>query len=204
MLRVKNLVKTVALSAVMFGAGATVATVALSYLPIVNATPTKVAQGLKQSKGEEVDEDNNLKFRFQDCKRGGKNVVCNVLATNLKNENQVVYFNDGKGKVRIIDVDGNQYLGKLIVNSQPQDDQFLSTNLIYGTPTKLSYSFEIPREVTKIAALEVNYTFPGYSKYSKVVFRDITIGASQQASNPTNPRDCTSPPQTNQKKPRPR
>lgn len=83
MLRVKNLVKTVALSAVMFGAGATVATVALSYLPMVNATPTKVAQGLKQSKGEEVDEDNNLKFRFQNCKRGGKNVVCNVLATTL-------------------------------------------------------------------------------------------------------------------------
>ncbi len=72
MLRVKNLVKVLALSTVMFGAGATVATIALSYLPTVNPSSTKVAQGLKQSKPEEVDEDNNLKFRLQDCKRGGK------------------------------------------------------------------------------------------------------------------------------------
>ena len=74
MLRVKNLVKVLALSTVMFGAGATVATVALSYLPTVNATPTKVAVGLKQSKAEEVDEESGLKFRVQNCNRSGKTV----------------------------------------------------------------------------------------------------------------------------------
>ena len=208
MLGVTKSIKALALSTIMFGAGASVATVALSYLPNANATPIKVAQGLKQSKAEEVDEDNNLKFRFQDCKRGGKNVVCNVLTTNLKNENREIVFHAGRViRGRIIDVDGNQYIGQLIVKGEALGDyNEVATNLIYGTPTKLSYIFEVPREVTKIAALEVNYKIRGnnYGNDYKVVIRDITIGGSQ-ASNSTNPgTNCSCPPQTTPKRPKPR
>lgn len=207
MLRVNNIVKVLALSTVMFGAGATVATVALSYLPIVNATPTIVAQGLKQSKPEQIDEDNGLKFKFQDCKRSGKNVVCSVLVTNLKTENQYIFFQGGGGiKTRVIDVDGNQYMGRQLVNGK-QDTGWISTNFIYNIPTKITFSFEIPREVTKLAVLEHSYTISfddvNKNKDSKVALRDITIGASQ-ASNPGTPGDCTCPPQTTSKKPRPR
>jgi len=207
MLRVKNLFNVFTLSAVMFGAGATVATVALSYLPMVNASSTKITQGLKQSKAEEVDEDNGLKFKFQDCKRGGKYVVCSVLATNLKNDNQKVYFQaDSDTRGRVIDVDGNQYVGKLVIKGQPKDDGWLATSLIQGIPTKISYSFEIPQEVTRMAALEVKYTISDNTtsnKYGKVAIRDINISSSQ-ASNPGNPENCNCPPQTNSKKPRPR
>jgi hypothetical protein len=208
MIRVNNFVRALALSTVMFGAGATVATVVLSYLPIVNATPTKVAQGLKQSKAEETDEEYGFKFRVQDCKRSGKTVVCNVLATNLKNENQKIWIFWGGGGVRsrVIDSSGNQYIAKQTqIGSSiiKGDNGGLAADLIAGIPTKLIYSFDIPPEVTNLAAIEVNYQMSGASsEYRKVAIRDITIGGSQ-ASNPSNPgTKCTCPPQTNPKKPR--
>ena len=212
MLRVPNSIKALALSTMMFGAGATVATVALSYLPNANATPVKVAQGLKQSKGEQVDEEYGFKFRLQDCNRSGKTVTCNVLATNLKNENQkIMFYNQSTSqgssvRGRVIDSSGNEYIvkqtqiGSTIVTSYPDT---LTADLIAGIATKLSYSFEIPPQVTNLAVLEVNYSYPFLNKQSRVQIRDITIGGSQ-ASNPTNPGNCTCPPQTNPKRPRPR
>jgi len=204
MLRVNNIVKVLALSTVMFGAGATVATVALSYLPMVNASSTKIAQGLKQLKAEEVDEENNLKFRVQDCKRGGKYVVCDVLATNLKKENQRLQVSWNTSiRGRVIDSSGNQYIAKQtqIGQSISKDGKDLLANLIEGIPTKISYTFEIPWEVTKLAAVEVNYYIIDTAINGKVALRDITVSASQ-ASNPANSGDCTSPSQTNPKKPR--
>ena len=206
MARIKNFLKVFALSAVMFGAGATVATVALSYLPMVNATPTIVAQGLKQSKPEEIDEKNGFKFKLQDCKRGSKTIVCNVLATNLKNENQEVSFKANYNvdtKSRIIDVSGNEYIAKLVKIGPKEDSREIITQLIGGIPTKISLSFEIPSEVTKLAVLEVGYYNSKPSTWSVVQFRDVNIGGSQ-ASNPANPQNCTCPPQRNSKKPRAR
>lgn len=205
MVRVKNLVSFVALSSVMFGAGATVATVALSYLPMVNASSTHIAQGLKQSKDEEVDEENNLKFRFQDCKRGGKTITCNILVTNLYKDTQTVLvfsnWNTGYNS-RIVDVSGNEYIAKLVKVGQKEAKQEMDIQFIKGVPTKISFSFEIPPEVTNLAAIEIQYrTNISGLQYGKTNFRDITIGASQ-ASNPTNHEKCVCPPQTNQKKPR--
>jgi hypothetical protein len=191
MLRVNNFVKVLALSTVMFGAGATVATVALSYLPIVNATPTKVAQGLKQSKGEEVDEKNNLKFRVQNCKRRIKTLICNVLATNLKNENQEISFKANYNvdrKSRVIDVSGNEYIAKLVKIGQTENSGEIITQLIGGIPTKMSFSFEIPSAVTKLAVLEIGYYNPKPSTWNVVQFRDVNISGSQASSpNPANP-----------------
>jgi hypothetical protein len=206
MLRVNNIVKVLALSTVMFGAGATVATVALSYLPMVNASSTKIAQGSKQSKPEEIDEKNGLKFQFQDCKRGTKIMICNVLVTNFEKDNQLLsfqYIGGSSKRARIVDVDGNQYIGIQLLNGKELESSQSSTNLISGIPTKLTFKFEIPTEVTKLVVLEVNYIYPYAAKDGKVALRDITIGGSQ-ASNPANPENCTCPPQTNPKKPRPR
>lgn len=117
MLRTKNIFQVIALSTVMFGAGVTVATVALSYLQMVNASSTHIAQGLKQSKVE-VDEERNLKFQFQDCKRSNQTITCNVLATNLNNENQGVQFHANWGRAegdsRVVDVSGNEYTAKIV------------------------------------------------------------------------------------------
>ncbi len=207
MLRVKKLVKTVALFTVVFGAGVMSATVALSYLPMVNANSIKVAQGLKQSKAEETDEEYGLKFRLQDCKRGGKTVICNVLATNIKNEDHRILIG-WNSRGRAIDSSGNEYIEKQtkVGSSIVKDGGIQDINLIRGIPTKISYNFEIPQEVTKIAALEVNYLVhkKEYGNVvSRVSIRDINIGASQ-ASNPATSGDYICPPQTTPKKPRPR
>ncbi|RUS93299.1 hypothetical protein DSM106972_096550 [Dulcicalothrix desertica PCC 7102] len=208
MLRTKNIVQVIALSTVMFGAGVSVATVALSYLPMVNASSTSIAQGIKQSK-EEVDEDNDLKFRVQGCKRVGKNVACDVLATNLKKENRKLWISwSTQTRGRVIDTNGNQYIAKQtqIGQSISKDGEPLAANLIEGVPTKIIYTFEIPREVTNLAVVEVNYNIPAANASAnsidgKVAIRDINIGAAQ-ASNPTK-NDCI-PAQTNPKKPRQR
>ena len=209
MLRVKNSIKALALSTLMFGAGASVATVALSYLPNANATPIKVAQGLKQSKGEVIDEKNGLKFQFQDCKRGIKTVVCNVLATNLNdNDPEIIFYGNygassGQGNSKVIDVSGNEYIAKLVKIGQNQNFQDLRTHLIKGVPTKISLIFEIPQEVTNLAALELDFAKDTFSNFANVQLHDITIGGSQ-ASNPANTGNCTCPPQTTPKRPRPR
>jgi hypothetical protein len=213
MLSINNFVRVLALSTVMFGTGATVATVVLSYLPIVNATPTKVAQGLKQSKPEAIDEEGGLKFQLQDCKRGIKTVVCNVTATNLSDKNRTLQFNASQGNTstRGIDFSGNEYVAKKIQIGQEQGNDWLVRSLIGGIPTKLSFSFEMPKEVTKLAVIEVNYLFGAPPEVGgdarqirKVQIRDVDISVSQ-ASNPANPgTKCTCPTQTNPKKPRAR
>lgn len=199
MVRVKNLVAFVALSSVMYGAGVISTTVALSYLPMVNASSTSIAQGLKQSKSEEVDEKRNLKFQIQNCKRSGKYIVCDVLATNLKNENQrIQFFASTENNSRVIDVSGNEYPAKLIKIGQTENPNSINTQLIGGVPLKISLSFETPSEVTKLAVVELGY-WTSQESYGRVPLRDITIGGASQASNPGNPEKC--PPQKNPKRP---
>lgn len=76
------------------------------------------------------------------------------------------------------------------------------TELIAGVPTKISISFQVPKEVSKLAVVELGY-WTSKKLLGKAPFRDINIGASQ-ASNPGSGKDCVCPPQTNPKKPRPR
>lgn len=211
MLRVTNSIKALALSTLTFGAGAIVATVALSYLPSANATPIKVAQGLKQSKPEAIDEEGGLKFQLQDCKRGIKTVVCNVTVTNLRDGNRTLQFNayQSNDSTRGIDFSGNEYIANKVQIGQEKGNEWLVRSLIGGIPTKVSFSFEMPKEVTKLAVIEVNYLFGDHPEIGgdgrqirKVQIRDVDISASQ-ASNPTNPGNCTCPPKTSPKRPRP-
>jgi hypothetical protein len=197
MLRVKKLLNVFTLSAVMFSAGSTVATVALSYLPSVIATPGIVAQNVKQSKAEQVfeDEENGFKWELQNCRRTGQKVTCNFLVTNVGQEDRSVHIDTYES--RMFDLSGNKYSAK---GSQVGNSQLIT--LIKGIPTKGSIIFELPQEITKVAILEmVLYRItPGSTKLQ---FRDVNISTSQ-ASNPTNPGNRNCPPQTNQKKPRQR
>ena len=59
------------LSAAMFSAGVGVATVALSSLPSVTATPGVIAKNVKQSKAEQVVEEGGLKWELLNCSRAG-------------------------------------------------------------------------------------------------------------------------------------
>jgi hypothetical protein len=181
--------KVFALSAAMFSAGVGVTAATLAYLPRVSATPEIVAGGVKQSKAEQVIEYNGLKWELQNCQRGGQRVICNFLITNIGQEDNNVHLSTSS---RIFDLSGNEYSAK---ETQVGKNNY-STTLIRGIPTKASISFELPREITKFAVLEVNTLNDGTIK-----FRDVNISGSQ-VSNPTaSGNECTCPPQTNPKKP---
>lgn len=206
--RVKNLFNVFALSAVMFGAGATVATVALSYLPTVNATPTKVAQGLEQeSKSIVNDEERELKFELQGCNKKNQQLICNILITSLAAKNRTIEFRAfgyTSQQSRAIDNSGNEYVAQKVKIGNQERSSSLQTELIPGIPTKVSLIFELPQQVTKFAVLEADIAAYGYSNVGlKAQFRNVNISGSQ-ASNPANPQNCTCPPQTNSKKPRQR
>ncbi len=185
------------LSAVMFSAGVGVATVALSSLPSVIATPGIVAQNVKQSKAEQVIEEKGLKWELLNCSRAGQKVICNFLVTNIGQEDRWVPLNGGNAS-RIFDLSGNEYSAKGSQIGKDQSSTSSETTLIRGITTKASVIFELPQEITSFAVLEVSY----YN--SKIQFRDINV-RGVQASNPTNPVKC--PPQKNPKQtatPRPR
>ena len=188
------------LSAVMFSAGVGVATVALSSLPSVTATPGIVAQNVKQSKAEQVIEENGLKWELLNCSRAGQKVICNFLVTNVGQQDRDVLV-DGGSHSRIFDLSGNEYRAKgSQIGSSQSSSGDASTTVIRGIPTKASVSFELPQEITKFAALEVVNYFPR----NNLQFRDVNV-SGVQASNPTSPVKC--PPQKNPKQtatPRPR
>jgi hypothetical protein len=197
--------KTLVLSVVMFGAGASVATIALSYLPSVTAAPKIVAQGLKQnSKLIANDEERELKLELQGCKRGTQQLICNFLITSLANKNRTIEVIGGgytTGNSRIIDNSGNEYVAKEIQIGNQKKTSTLQTELISGIPTKLSLSFEIPQQVTKFSVIEAVISAYGYENVKvNAQFRDVNLSGSQ-ASNPSIPgNNCTCPP-TNPKKP---
>ncbi len=187
------------LSAVMFSAGVGVATVALSSLPSVTATPGIVAKNLKQSKAEQVIEENGLKWELLNCSRVSQKIICNFMVTNIGQEDNRVTL-EGGSYSRIFDLSGNEYPAK---GSQIGKDQSSTSNsstiLIKGIPTKASVSFELPQEITKLAVLEVATSLDG-----KIQLRDVNV-SGVQASNPTSSVKC--PPQKTPKKtatPRPR
>ncbi|MBW4640528.1 MAG: hypothetical protein KME05_20315 [Gloeocapsa sp. UFS-A4-WI-NPMV-4B04] len=87
--------KVFVLSTTMFSAGIGVATVAFSYLPSVTAAPRVVAQNEKQSKGERVIEQDNYKFELQRCQRGGEEVTCYFLTTNIGDADKELSLSGG-------------------------------------------------------------------------------------------------------------
>ena len=186
------------LSAAMFSAGVGVATVALSSLPSVTATPGIVAKNLKQSKAEQVIEENGLKWELLNCSRAGQKVICNFMVTNIGQEDRGVQLY-GSSYSRIFDLSGNEYPAKGSQIGKDQGSNDSATTLIRGIPTKASVSFELPQEITSLAVLEVSYNRGGIGKFQ---FRDVNV-SGVQASNPTNSVKC--PPQKTPKTtPRPR
>jgi hypothetical protein len=186
--------KTLILSAVMFVAGASTATIGLSYLPGVIAAPKIVAQGLKQDAKTVVnDEERQLKFELQGCSRVSQKVSCDILMTNLASESRVIDFRASYASPnsRLIDDSGNEYIAqKVKIGSQESDS--LRTELIAGIPTKAILTFEIPPQVNKFAVIEAAITAYGYSDGGAEIrpkFRNISLSGSQ-ATNPGSESNC--------------
>lgn len=196
--------KVFVLSAVMFSAGVGAATVGLSYLPSVIATPGMVEGGVKQgSRTEKAIEENGFRFDLQNCQRSGQIVTCNFLITNLRNQNTSLRLDaNAIGQSRILDFSGNEYIAKQTLIGSEEPFSYTKAELIPNIPVKANITFELPQEVTKAAAFEVHY-YTDSSGVSKLQLRNVSLDGSQisNSNNPTNPAcNCTCPLPTNPKK----
>jgi hypothetical protein len=190
MFHARTLTKVAALSSLIFG---TVASSAMA-IPVRQAITQKSQSTtlLAQS----VDEDSKIKFEARGCYRTKSNsVTCDVLVTNLASTPQELKFS---GSVNVpslitnaIDASGTVY-GANLARSGTQESTtrgafYTSTNFVPNIPTKVSFIFEIPKEVTALSALDVGYS--GYSlvpsTYKRIALTNIGAIASKLKSPST-------------------
>lgn len=154
--------------------------------PISTPSPTLInipAKPANQAKLVQVDDQAGLKSELQECKRvNSKTVICDVLNTNQKGENQLVSFHGvykysgliGTNSTAI-DISGSVHYAKLVKIGDVENTLNVEIPLIPGVPTKVSFTFEVPLEVTKLAAVEISYYPYNIKQYQKLAFRNINI-----------------------------
>lgn len=204
----KKILKTFALSSVMFAAGACFASLTFLHYERVNAKLAYEVQKIKQnSKTENFIENDDLKFELQGCQRLQKKVNCDFLVTNKLSQNLelFLYANDqyyNSRKARVFDTSGNAYLATTIQLANKKDSGTVIVDIIPGVATKARISFELPQEIRKLSALELRYNINGRGpgEPTNVQFHNIDIGSSQ-ASLPANQQNCNHPQQGSSRKP---
>lgn len=179
----KRFALVTALSSLIFGIAATA---------IASDSPATLAQISQQEKPKEqaiVIEDDNFKFQLQGCQRTDLKVTCSLLITNLaeKGRNFALYATSyNSGASRCFDFSGNEYYAQMsqvgVGNSQTQGESAV-TNLPKGIPIKASVSFEIPRQVNQLAAIELTHNirdrYGMTTPQRKIMFRDVAIVRSK-------------------------
>ncbi len=117
-----------------------------------------------------VDEKSNLKFESRGCRRTKPTQVnCDVLITNTGNERQSLKFTaefDYMQKTKAIDSSGTVYPVQIVQSGADVSRVGVSNgwacncftvSLAPSIPTKVTFTFEIPQDVTDLAALDLGY-----------------------------------------------
>jgi hypothetical protein len=132
-------------------------------------------------------EQDNYRFKLQNCKYKSDRVTCEFLITNLiGSENRHFALRGG----RIIDLSGEEYRSDSLVQLGQRKSQqgVVGTDLIPNVPLKGYVLFlKVPRSVTKLAVLEIEYYAnrgigEGYGE-GKVKFNNITIGGVSKTTS---------------------
>lgn len=157
--------------------------IALSCTVVLTSLMTTITPALAQKTQEEIliaqsiDEANNIKFESPGCRRTQpKEVICDVLITNMSKERKAIGFRISNSYPEVrsnaIDSSGTVY-ASLIAQSGGNTDApgygGFQISLIPDLPTKVTFTFEIPPEVSEIAALDVGYY--GYQNDSPQALR---------------------------------
>jgi hypothetical protein len=191
MFNARSLTKVAAISSLIVG---TVASSAMA-VPVCQTITQKSQEKILVS--QSVDEDSNLKFESRGCYRTKSNsVTCDVLVTNLATTRQQVKFS---GNVNVgwitnaIDASGTVYGAKLAKSGTQESTTsgafYISSNFASGIPTKVTFVFEIPKEVTELLALDVGYS--GYSLVPSPTKRIALTNIGTIASKPKSPSTAT-------------
>ncbi len=119
-------------------------------------TPSGQSSSIKQ-----VDRRYNISFEYKGCQRAKRkaSVACEVIATNFNDNYLKISFGarNEQYQTRAVDNLGNVYTsGSLQLNQYDSRDKIL-TDLAPGIPTKLTFNFKIPQQVTELSALDLGY-----------------------------------------------
>lgn len=150
-----------------------------------------------------VEEESNIKFEYRGCRRiKPEQVTCDVLVTNIGEKRQGLRFGV-YGPTKAIDSSGTVYdaqrvqSGGSFADIDPSKSNgtacgCFSLDLATGIPTKVTFTFKIPQEVTELAALDVDF---GWSKDNasmwggkKIAISNIGTITSQSNSAPPRQR----------------
>jgi hypothetical protein len=153
---------------------------------------------------QSIDEEINLKFESRGCYRNkSKKVICDVLVTNLSNTRpkiQLSATNVYPPLTNAIDSSGTVYVTNEIIAGGSSIRNSVNIQFPPAIPTKVSFIFEIPPQVTELTALDVGYlhwigrasTVP-----KQIALTNIGTIASQpntsRVTNGSNNGNCTCP-----------
>ncbi|MEA5504748.1 hypothetical protein VB735_16835 [Halotia wernerae UHCC 0503] len=151
----------------------------------------KLKQEAQVEDNKSVIQSGNISFNLQKCQRiaQSKTVNCQLLLTaTSQQEQRISIFGGNKyGSSRVFDLSGNEYIANFaqIGKSQSRDSSNgqVVNELIPGIPTKITINFELPPNLTQLAAFEVKYNTTG-----KAVFRDVNIVTVENAVKPNTSR----------------
>ena len=159
----------------------------------VFSIPVQIKQA--QTNTAKIVEDNNFRFKFNSCLRRGTTVSCSILITNLDKDRKFEISSNTDNyrnlvSPRIIDSEGDEYLPEKVElgsnsASITKSQYFAEIKLIQGIPTKATFHYNVPQNISKLAIVAVNYYLESEKKRSiayKAEFRDISI--TKTASTP--------------------
>ncbi|NJL63128.1 MAG: hypothetical protein HC903_16470 [Methylacidiphilales bacterium] len=127
---------------------------------IVSQAAAQTPSG-QSSQVKQTDRKYNITFEYRGCQRARSNtkVTCEVIATNFNDNYLKISFGarNEQYQTRAVDTLGNVYTsGSLQLNQYDSRDKIL-TDLAPGIPTKLTFNFKIPEQVTELSALDLGY-----------------------------------------------
>lgn len=149
---------------------------------------------------QSVDEDSNIKFESRGCRRTKPaQVTCDVLVTNIGEKRQGLRFGVYGNATKAIDSSGTVHDAQRVQSGGSFADidgsngtacGCFSLDLASGIPTKVTFTFKIPQEVTDLTALDVDF---GWSKDNASMWGGkriaiSNIGAIAAQSNSAPPR----------------
>ncbi|WP_158224881.1 hypothetical protein [Brunnivagina elsteri] len=149
-------IKNVALTGLVLGTCVQIVAPTLVVSKAAAQTPSAQSSAIKQT-----DKRYNITFEYRGCQRAKSKtqVVCEVIATNFNDNYLKISFGarNEQYQTRAVDNLGNVYTSASLQLNQYDSRDKIQTDLAPGIPTKLTYNFKIPEQVTELSALDLGY-----------------------------------------------
>lgn len=164
-----------------------------------SAMAIPVSQAVQKSQSttllaQAVDKDSNLKFESRGCYRTkNTTVICDVLVTNLGDTRPKIRWGATqtyKPLTNVIDSSGTVYATNELNAGGSSTNYYVDQTFAPSVPTKVSFVFDIPTEVTEITAVDVGYLL--WINSNQTVPKQIALtNIGTIASKPKSPSTAT-------------